>query len=140
MNKEKIKNKLTEKGLKVTPQRMFIFEAIYKLNNHPTADNILDYIKDIHPHIATGTVYKVLNVLLENNLIKKVKTENDKMRYDANIESHHHLYDTESDVIEDYYDEELDKLLREHFNTKNMPDFKIEEIVLQINGKSYNSR
>jgi Fur family peroxide stress response transcriptional regulator len=135
MNNQDIRDKLTEKGLKVTPQRMFILEAIYELNNHPTADNILDYIKDMHPHIATGTVYKVLNVLVENNLIKKVKTEKDKMRYDSNLESHHHLYDSESDVIKDYYDEELDEMLRNHFKKKNIPDFKIEEIVMQINGK-----
>lgn len=135
MNNQEIRNKLTEKGLKVTPQRMFILEAIYELNNHPTADNILDYIKDMHPHIATGTVYKVLNVLVENNLIKKVKTEKDKMRYDSNLESHHHLYDSESDVINDYYDEELDEMLRAHFKKKNIPDFNIEEIVMQINGK-----
>jgi Fur family peroxide stress response transcriptional regulator len=135
MNNQDIRNKLTEKGLKVTPQRMFILEAIYELDNHPTADNILGYIKDKHPHIATGTVYKVLNVLVENNLIKKVKTEKDKMRYDSNMESHHHLYDRESDVIKDYYDEELDELLRAHFKKKNIPDFKIEEIVMQINGQ-----
>lgn len=135
MNNQDIRDKLTEKGLKVTPQRMFILEAIYELNNHPTADNILDYIKDMHPHIATGTVYKVLNVLVENNLIKKVKTEKDKMRYDSNMESHHHLYDSASDVIKDFYDEELDELLRNHFKKKNIPGFKIEEIVMQINGQ-----
>ncbi len=135
MDKEEIKNKLTDKGLKITPQRIFILEAIHALNNHPTAENIIDYIKDIHPHIATGTVYKVLNVLVDNNLIQKVKTEKDKMRYDANVESHHHLHDKESDVIKDYYDEELDEILRSHFKKKNIPEFKIEEIVMQINGK-----
>ncbi len=37
-----IKNMLTEKELKVTPQRMAILEAIYQLNNHPTAEKIID--------------------------------------------------------------------------------------------------
>lgn len=135
MENEEIKTKLTGKGLKVTPQRMFILEAIYTLNNHPTAENIIDYIRSVYPHIAIGTVYKVLNILVENELVKKVKTENDKMRYDANMESHHHLYDKESEVIQDYCDEELDKLLRNYFKKKNIPDFTIEEIVLHINGK-----
>ena len=40
-----IRNKLIEKGLKVTPQRIAILEAIIKLNNHPTAENIIDYIR-----------------------------------------------------------------------------------------------
>ena len=31
------REKLQEKGLKVTPQRVAIYEAIVKLKNHPTA-------------------------------------------------------------------------------------------------------
>ena len=69
---EDIRNKFSEKGLKITPQRVVILEAIYKLNNHPTTDNIIEYIRESHPNIATGTVYKVLETLVENDLISKV--------------------------------------------------------------------
>ncbi|MCF8369610.1 MAG: transcriptional repressor [Bacteroidales bacterium] len=131
---EDIRNKLTGKALKVTPQRMAILEAIYQLKNHPTAENIIEYIKKVHPNIATGTVYKVLGVLVDNHLIKKVKTEKDIMRYDGVIENHHHLYCIESDVIKDYVDTELDELLQDYFEKKNLPNFKIEDIVLQIKG------
>jgi Fur family peroxide stress response transcriptional regulator len=131
---EDIRNKFSEKGLKITPQRVVILEAIYKLNNHPTADNIIEYIRESHPNIATGTVYKVLDTLVENGLIKKVTTDKDVMRYDGIIENHHHLYCSECDLIEDYKDEELDKLLHNHFKNKNIEGFKIEDIVLQIRG------
>jgi Fur family peroxide stress response transcriptional regulator len=134
MTTDDIKNKLTERGLKVTPQRMAILEAIYNLKNHPTAENIIDYIKKTHPNIATGTVYKVLGALVDNRLVKKVKTENDIMRYDGVMESHHHLYCIKSDVIKDYVDEELDELLQNYFQKKNLPGFKIEDIVLQVKG------
>lgn len=130
-----IRNKLIEKELKVTPQRIAILEAIIKLNNHPTAENIIDYIRNNHPNIATATVYKVLDALASNELIKKVKTERDVMRYDAVMESHHHLYCSESDRIEDYTDNELNELLEKYFKTKGIPDFKIEDIKLQIIGK-----
>ena len=135
MKIDEIKNKLIEKRLKVTPQRMAILEAIIKLNNHPTAENIIDYIRKNHPNIATATVYKVLDALVENGLIKKVKTEKDIMRYDAVMESHHHLYCSESDRIEDYKDNELNELLEKYFEKKKIPDFKIEDIKLQIIGK-----
>lgn len=129
-----IKNSLLEKGLKITPQRMAILEAIYSLNNHPTAENIIEYIRIAHPNIATGTVYKVLETLVEKKIIKKVKTDKDFMRYDGIIENHHHLYCSECDLIEDYRDDELDELLRNHFKNKNIAGFKIEDIVLQIRG------
>ncbi len=131
---EFIKNKLTEKGLKVTPQRMAILESIYNLNNHPTAENIIDYIKKMHPNIATGTVYKVLGALVDNRLIKKVTTEKDVMRYDGVMENHHHLYCQKTESIKDYVDEELDELLQNYFEKKNLSGFQIDEIVLQIKG------
>jgi Fur family peroxide stress response transcriptional regulator len=134
LSTEEIKNKLAEKGLKVTPQRMVILEAIYNLNNHPTADKIIEYIRQKHPGIAVGTVYKVLETLVLNGLIKKVTTDRDIMRYDGILESHHHLYCSECDLIEDYYDGELDELLRKYFANKNLPGFHIEKFVLQING------
>jgi Fur family transcriptional regulator, peroxide stress response regulator len=135
MKAEVFSNKLIEKGLKVTPQRIAILEAIINLNNHPTAEKIIDYIRKNHPNIATATVYKVLDALVLSGLINKVKTERDIMRYDALMESHHHLYCSESDRIEDYNDKELNDLLEKYFEKKGIPDFKIEDIKLQIIGK-----
>ncbi len=129
-----IRKILAEKGLKVTPQRISILEAIYNLNNHPTADNIIEYIRDSHPNIATGTVYKVLETLVDNKLINKVKTDRDIMRYDGIMEKHHHLYCSECDLIEDYVDPDLNVLLNEYFKKKKIQGFKLDNIVLQIKG------
>jgi len=130
-----IREKLQEKGLKVTPQRVAIYQAVVKLNNHPTAENIIDYIKANHPNISVGTVYKVLDSLVENDLLKKVKTEKDFMRYDAVLSHHHHLYCIETDRIEDYDDEHLNEFLKEYFKKHRIKNFKIEDIKLQITGK-----
>lgn len=133
-----IKNKLTDKGLKVTPQRIAILEAITELHNHPTAENIIDFIRENHPNIATGTVYKVLDTFLEKELVKKVKTEKDIMRYDAIIENHHHLYCKESDRIEDYFDSELNQLIEDYLKNKSIKNFEVDEFRLQITGKFTN--
>ena len=137
---EQIKEKLKEAGLKVTPQRLAILEAVNNLANHPTADNIIEYIRSAHPGIATGTVYKVLDALVENGLIKRVKTDKDAMRYDGILENHHHLYCAESDRIEDYTDQELDQLLETYFREKGISGFQIEEIRLQIKGSFKNDK
>jgi Fur family peroxide stress response transcriptional regulator len=132
------REKLQEKGLKVTPQRLAIYETIVKLKNHPTAENIIDNIKKNHPNISVGTVYKVLDTLIENELLKKVKTEKDIMRYDAIISNHHHLYCAETDRIEDYEDEKLNKLINEYFKKNKIKNFKVQDIKLQITGKFNN--
>jgi len=138
MDLTEIRNSLISTGLRVTPQRLSIFNAIIKLGNHPTADEIIAFIRQDQPNIATGTVYKVLDSLAENGLISKVKTEKDVMRYDAMMVSHHHLYCVDSDKIEDYVDEELDELIAGYFAKKEITGFKIEDIKLQINGKFIN--
>ena len=126
---------LKQRGLRVTPQRIIVLEAVHKLDHHPTADQIIASIRKSHPNIARGTVYKVLDILSENRLINKVKTENGIMRYDGVLQKHHHLYCAESDRIEDYVDEELDAMLEEYFSRKGIKGFKIEDIILQLKGR-----
>ena len=137
-NKEKIRHILSEKELKVTPQRMGILEAIYNLDNHPTAENIIGEVRKSQPNIASGTVYKVLDTFVEKNLISKVTTEKGVMRYDGVTEHHHHLYCTKNEIITDYFDQELDELLRDYFRKKNIEGFQIDEINLQLKGKFVN--
>ena len=133
------REKLQEKGLKVTPQRVAIYDAIVKLNNHPTAENVIEYIKANHPNISVGTVYKVLDSLVENNLLKKVKTEKDIMRYDAVLSNHHHLYCAETDRIEDYEDEKLNAIINDYFNDNLIKNFRFHDIKLQITCKFTNT-
>ena len=135
-----IKDRLVEKGLKVTPQRIAILEAIYILNNHPTAEMIMDYIKDTHPGISSATIYKVLDALVENQLINRVKTEKGIKRYDGITENHHHLYCSESEEIEDYMNENLDQLLADYFKKNGIENFEIRDIKLQINGTFLKSK
>ncbi|MRT93054.1 Fur family transcriptional regulator [Ancylomarina sp. 16SWW S1-10-2] len=129
-----IRNKISEKGLKVTPQRMRVLEAVYKLDNHPTAEKIIEYIRKTDPNVGSGTVYKVLETLVEKNLLNKVKTEKDAMRYDGTLENHHHLYCVECDYIEDFVNEKLDKLLKDFFEENQINNFIVDDIKLNISG------
>jgi Fur family peroxide stress response transcriptional regulator len=121
--------------MKITPQRVAVLEAFSHLEKHPSVFQILEYIRINHPSISTGTVYKTIDTLVQKGALKKVKTEKGVMRYDPIIEKHHHLYSSMSERIEDYHDEELDKILIEHFKSKEIPNFSLENISLQIIGR-----
>lgn len=131
-----IREQLAAKGLKVTHQRLCVLEAIHTLHNHPTADQILEHIRPSFPTIATGTVYKVLDTLVEHGLVMRVQNDKDVMRYDADVEhQHHHVYCKDCDAIGDYENEELDSLLNAFFAAHQIPDFSIDSIRLHIHGR-----
>ena len=140
MKKEKHGLDLKSTNLKVTPQRLAVLEALSSLRNHPTAENIKEYVVKNHPSVAVGTIYKTLETFVEKGLVKKVKTEKDVMRYDAILEKHHHLYCEESEHIEDFFDDKLNSMLEEYFKKKKIPNFKVKETKLQIIGTFNNKQ
>jgi len=135
MTKEGIRDVLKKHGLRITPQRVAVLRTISRLHNHPTTEQVIEHIRKSNPNVAVGTVYNILEMLVENGLLRKVKTDRDVMRYDTILESHHHLYCYDSDRIEDYFDEELDHLLNDYFKGKKIPGFRIQDIKLQLVGK-----
>lgn len=140
LNITDIHQKLKEKGLKVTPQRVTIYKALCELKCHPTADQIIEFVRLHNPSIATGTVYKTLDTFVKEGLIKKVFTEGDVTRYDEITGHHHHLHSVDSDYIQDYENEELDKLLNDFFEKNAIENYQIESIKLHINGKFINHK
>ena len=140
MEKEKQGINLKISNLKVTPQRMAVLEALSSLKNHPTVDKIKEYVAKNHPNIAVGTIYKTLETFVDKGLVKKVKTEKDVMRYDPILEKHHHLYCEKSEHIEDFFDDELNNMLEEYFKKKRIPNFKVNDVKLQIIGTFKNKK
>jgi Fur family peroxide stress response transcriptional regulator len=126
---------LVQNKLKVTPQRIAILEVILILKNHPTVDNITEYLRLSYPNISPGTVYRTLDIFSKKGIIHRIYTENNSMRYDTIKKRHHHLYCSESDRIKDFYDNRLTLMIEDYLKIKKVPYFKIEDINLQIVGK-----
>ena len=135
MDQDKSRDILTSKGLKITPQRIAVLEAFGELKDHPSTDKIIAFVQKNYPYISSGTVYKTLETFTEKGIVSRVKTARDIMRYDPILDKHHHLYCAESERIEDYFDAELNELLEDYFEKKDIPGFSIEDIKLQIIGK-----
>ncbi len=133
-----LRNKLIQCGLKATPQRIIVLEALSHLRIHPTADDVYCYVIKKIPSISLGTVYNTLQSFVESGLICPVQTDDGVMRYDYILDRHHHIYCQRTHCIEDYYDEELNLLLDKFFKKKNIPDFDIKDIRLNIIGSFKN--
>ncbi|MEO9483755.1 MAG: transcriptional repressor [Ekhidna sp.] len=130
-----IKHRLDEAGLKATHPRIVVLKELTASNEHPSAESIYEGLKEDNPSISLGSVYRVLDVLVDAGLIQRVLVRSGSKRYDANMSPHGHLYCLKTDKIQDFYDEELYELINEFFKKKRIKNFKISEIKLRVNGE-----
>jgi Fur family peroxide stress response transcriptional regulator len=134
MDEDPLSSRLRKAGLRVTPQRLAVLKALEE-KNHPTADIVIEYVQRSHPTISTGTIYHILDTLVEKKVINKVYTHGGVMRYDPVLEKHHHLHDTSTNTIVDYFDDDLFELIRDYLKVKQIDDFTLEEIKIKLIGK-----
>ena len=123
---------MTEFGLKATQQRFVIYRELASRKDHPTAEKIHDSIRSANPSLSLGTIYKTLDTFVEVKLACKVLSDKGVYRYDANIDSHNHIYCENTEEILDYKDNELNDLIQKFFSEKNIDNLNIKEIRLQI--------
>ena len=65
MTEKSFRTLIKEAGLRLTPQRIAVMEALSALKSHPTAEQITEYVRIDYPDIATGTIYKILESFVE---------------------------------------------------------------------------
>lgn len=75
----------------MTLQRRVILEALRAVDSHPTADRIYQMVRRRLPRISLGTVYRNLEILSEHGLIRKLELSGAQMRFDGDLEAHHHV-------------------------------------------------
>ncbi|ADE54292.1 Fur family transcriptional regulator [Coraliomargarita akajimensis] len=82
--RETFKEFLTSKGLRVTNQRLAIFDAAYSGEDHYTAEDLLERARAIDSSVSRATVYRALPILTESSLIREVDVGRDYKFYMAN--------------------------------------------------------
>lgn len=88
---EKLTAAFKKEKLKLTPQRIAIYEMLKSTKAHPSAESIYDSIKDQYPTMSLATVYKTLKTLAQIGLIQEINVGEGNFRYDANALPHPHI-------------------------------------------------
>lgn len=100
---------LQARGMRVTPQRAIIFEAIEKLEGHMTAEEIFHEVAKVNAYISLATVYRTLELLQELNLITQTNFGQHQTHFALKDHgSHHHLVCRECQRIEEFSDDLFD--------------------------------
>lgn len=69
---DKFKQHLSSKGLRVTNQRLAIFDAAFAQKEHFTAEELLDHARAIDDSVSRATVYRTLPIMTESALLREV--------------------------------------------------------------------
>lgn len=101
---------LTERGYRVTPQRMGIYEYLLEARTHPSAEEIYQALKDRFPMMSQATVYKTLDLLLELGLVSQLGLGGQATRYDGNPAVHANVYCCQCHRIYDVMEPELQRV------------------------------
>jgi Fur family peroxide stress response transcriptional regulator len=79
------------RGVRVTTQRLAVYRALAEDVTHPTADSVYKRLGARFPGLSQATVYRTLEFLEREKLIRRVSAPEAVGRFDANIAGHQHL-------------------------------------------------
>ncbi len=84
--REKFRNFLVQKGLRATNQRLAIFDAAFAQPEHFTAEQLLDFARDIDDSVSRATVYRTLPIMTESALLREIDIGSGEKFYRPNRE------------------------------------------------------
>ena len=94
--------------LRITNQRDVILSELRAVKTHPTADELYTQVRSRLPRVSLATVYRNLEWLSEQGLVRKIEVGGRQKRFDGDISDHYHVRcqkcgrvsDIEMDVLE----------------------------------------
>lgn len=89
--------------MKYSRQRELVREAVEKSSIHPTADEVYQEVRKREPTISLATVYRNLNQLSENHLIRRVVVPGDSDHFDHTLKEHEHMICTQCGCVVDIW-------------------------------------
>ena len=77
--------------LNLTVQRKAIYDIVHNSDDHPTAMDVMERLKNAGYNFAYGTIYNSLRYLTDTGLIRELKLGDSISRYDGRTDEHQHI-------------------------------------------------
>ena len=113
-----------------TIQRDLVKQAVYDLRGHVTADELHEFLKSKHPSMSKGTVYRNLDILVDEGKVRKVEVPSGPNRYDFTLENHYHVQCIKCGDVSDVDMDEVCGLIEKIHDTHGM-DFLSYDIAFK---------
>ena len=109
---DKFKKILHKESLKVTPQRIAVLEEMLKDMGHRESEEIYFSIKEQNINVSRATVYRTLDILVQNKFVRKLNLGDGRARYENKVGGHHHdhMICNSCGLIIEFVDPQIEKL------------------------------
>jgi len=104
---------ITRRGLRRTPQRQKIIDAIFVSDEHFTAEELYERVRKSDSKISRATVYRSLTLFVEAGLLREIDLGGDRTHYDPNFDDkpgHGHIICVDCGKVIEFSDEELSQM------------------------------
>ena len=91
------------------------------MRRHVTANEVYEFIKEAYPTIGKGTVYRNLDILVEEGALRKVEVPDGPNRFDFTLKNHYHVRCIKCGEIFDVDMDQIPDLLERIHNTHGNP-------------------
>ena len=96
--------------MRYSKQKSIILNNVLERCDHPSCEDVYLSVKKIIPNISLGTVYRNLNILADNNQIKRIHMPIGSDRFDKTVNYHAHFHCVKCNSVIDINDLNLSAL------------------------------
>ena len=98
---EELTERLRERGLRATSQRLVMHRLLRERNRHLTAEELLAETSSRLPGVSLPTVYSTLELFEEMGVVRRVNGGGGTLLWDTRADDHHHLVCRRCGRVED---------------------------------------
>jgi len=88
---EQFQAKCRSSKLRITPQRVAIYQVLLETKEHPSAESVCKQVRKTYPNISLDTVNRTLLTLNAIGAAFIVEGSGDAKRFDGNTDNHQHF-------------------------------------------------
>ena len=106
LSSDTLKKALKKEGLRYTHQRQAIWDELSASDEHRDAEEIYLALYNSGLKVSRATVYRTIDVLVKNNLVRKLDLGDGRARYENKMDTahHDHLICVQCGKIEEFMD------------------------------------
>ena len=129
---EQLRQECAARGLRMTPQREVLLRVLSETMGHPTADELVQKVREVLPSVSHATVYRNVQELVRAGLVGMLERAGGAVHFEINPDDHHHFVCRSCGQVWDVYLADVE--VRVDRRKSQLTGFQIDHPEVQLHG------